>query len=171
MSLDSLRAALSAMSPESWVAVYILTAATVTGVVYMGLDLKTTDSGIAASFYGWTWYTLPYEEVTSIELAPMENRFTVLGFAVYDSDRSLAPSGKLRKIFTNPFVRRVIIRCADGSAVLVTPDDRESFIREVNRRREGTVPVENRAALTAADEVIMKRIAQERADRAEEERR
>jgi hypothetical protein len=165
MRLDSLQAMLSAVSWQTWYAVYIVAAIAITWAAYLGLDLKTTDRGIAATFFGWTFYALPYDQVRRVELAPMEMRFWVAGFTVYDSDTSLSRTRKVRKIYTNPFVRRVMIECADGAVVLVTPDDRDAFIREVNRRRPSVLPAD-KAALLAADDVIQRRIAQERADRA-----
>jgi len=114
-------------------------------VVYLGLDLTLRDRAVTATMFGRIWFELPYE---------------------------LVRAGRLRKVYTNPFVRRVAITCVNGDVVLVTPDDREEFIRELWRRRgevagAGGASSEGRAALQAADDVIARRIAQERADAAE----
>jgi len=141
-------------------------------VVYLGLDLTLRDRAVTATMFGRIWFELPYEQVWKVEVAPMRMRVTVFGISVFDSDRELLRAGRLRKVYTNPFVRRVAITCVNGDVVLVTPDDREEFIRELWRRRgevagAGGASSEGRAALQAADDVIARRIAQERADAAE----
>ena len=154
-----------------------LTAAVVAGVLvlaafYTAFDVVVAQQGISVTFIRWPIYTIPFERIARVDPDPEPLTWGVNLFG-FRFGNSPFDSGKWNLVFSfrsDPFAKRVYIETTDRSLFILGPSDREKFLRDLQAHRKPdsvAYPKEEEAA----EAVIMKRIAQERVDRAEHEER
>jgi len=126
----------------------------------LAFDVVVTDRGITVVFVRWPLYVIPFDTIRRVEAAPMQwsVSFGPLRWGNSPFDSSLFT--RVYEFSSDPFASRVYIERTDGSVVILGPSDRDRFMTDLNARWTSR-------SLHDADDVILRRIAQERADAAE----
>ena len=127
-------------------------------LLYFALNVAVTELGISVVFLRRPIYTVPFDQIKSVDKAPLQWRITIAGFSWADRLSSGAGGRRVIQITTDPFGERTLIERKDGSLVVLTPSDRDQLLKDLNAHWSAE-------ALPGAEAVISAEIARRAAER------